>query len=156
MKDFLSLSVNGQKFEIEIEPDTPLLYVLRNDLKFNGPKYGCGLEQCGSCMVLLDGKAKPSCLIPCSEAANYDITTLEGIGQKETPHPIQEAFVEAQAGQCGYCMNGAIVTSKALLDENPKPSEDDIKKALERVLCRCGSHPRIIKAIKSASSKLNP
>ena len=151
MADTIQLKVNGSQHRLEIDPDTPLLYPLRNNLLLNGPKYGCGREQCGSCMVLMNGVAMPSCRIPSSAAAKFDIVTLEGIGSVDSLHPLQKAFVEEQAAQCGYCMNGMIICAKALLDKNPDPSDDEIRQALQRVLCRCGTHSRIIKAVKRAA-----
>ena len=151
MADTIQLKVNGTRHSLEIEPDTPLLYPLRNNLLLNGPKYGCGLERCGSCMVLMNGVAMPSCRIPCSAAAKFDIVTLEGLGSPESLHPLQKAFVDEQAAQCGYCMNGMIMCAKALLEENHNPSDEEIRQALQRVLCRCGSHSRIINAVKKAA-----
>ena len=152
MKNKLVLKVNGKSFQLDIDPETPLLYALRNNLQLNGPKYGCGLQQCGSCMVLLNGKAQPSCMIPCAGAAAYEITTLEGIGNQEKLHPVQKAFIEEQAAQCGYCLNGMIMCAKALLEENKQPSEIQIREALQRVLCRCGTHTRFINAVKRAAA----
>ena len=152
MEDTVSLKVNGNNHIVEVEPDTPLLYVLRNNLLLNGPKYGCGLELCGSCMVLINGKATPSCRMPCTTAAKFDIITLEGLGNAEALHPIQKAFVEEQAAQCGYCMNGMIMCAKSLLEENRNPSDDEIRLALQRVLCRCGTHTRMINAVKRAAA----
>ena len=147
----VNLKVNGNNYRLDIDPDTPLLYSLRNNLLLNGPKYGCGMERCGSCMVLLNGKALPSCAIPCSTASRFSITTLEGIGSAEKLHPLQKAFIDEQAAQCGYCLNGMIITAKALLDENQNPSDEEIRMALQRVLCRCGSHSRILEAVKVAA-----
>src|SRR5690606_13678400 len=130
------------------EPDMPLLYLLRNNLQLNGAKYGCGIERCGSCMVLLNGKAQPSCVIPGSAAAVYEVTTLEGLAKNGKPDVVQEAFIEEQAAQCGYCLNGMIMSAKALLEENKNPSDKEIRQALNRVLCRCGTHTRIISAVK--------
>ncbi|WP_153800447.1 (2Fe-2S)-binding protein [Foetidibacter luteolus] len=154
MPDQLTLHINGKEQEVNALPDTPLLYVLRNNLQLNGPKYGCGIERCGSCMVLLNGKAAPSCRIPCSNAAHFTITTLESLGNAENLHPIQKAFIEHQAAQCGYCMNGMIMCAKALLEENSNPTDTQIRQALQRVLCRCGSHSRIIAAVKSAAAAM--
>ncbi len=151
MAQRIALRVNGQSYEAELEPDMPLLYFLRNELQLNGPKYGCGVQQCGACMVLLDGKAEPSCLLPVDQAQRYDIKTLESFGTAEDLHPVQRAFVDEQAAQCGYCLNGAIVCAKALLDENPTPTEEEIKAALARVLCRCGTHTRILRAVHRAA-----
>lgn len=151
MADSLTLHVNGRKYELNVDSRTPLLYLLRNELELNGPKYGCGIEQCGSCMVLMDWKAQPSCVMPAAGAAHYQITTLEGLGDEENLHPVQRAFIEEQAAQCGYCLNGMIISAKALLDRNPSPSDTEIREALERVLCRCGTHTRIIRAVKRAA-----
>lgn len=147
----IQLRVNGRSYTTELEPDMPLLYFLRNDLELNGPKYGCGLQQCGACMVLLDGKAQPSCVLPVEQAQQYRIETLESFGTAERLHPVQRAFVEEQAAQCGYCLNGAIVCAKALLDENPSPSDAEIRETLERVLCRCGTHTRMLRAVARAA-----
>lgn len=151
MTNSLTLHVNGRQYRLNRAPETPLIYLLRNELELNGPKYGCGMEQCGSCMVLIDGKAQPSCVMPASGATHYKITTLEGLGDKEKLHPVQRAFIEEQAAQCGYCLNGMIISAKALLDANPSPSDIEIKEALERILCRCGTHTRMIRAVKRAA-----
>ncbi len=129
----------------------PLLYFLRNALELNGPKYGCGVQQCGACMVLLDGAAQPSCVLTVRQAAEREIETLESLGTPDRLHPLQRAFVEVQAAQCGYCLNGAILCAKALLDENPSPTRAEISAALERVLCRCGTHSRIVRAVARAA-----
>ncbi|MBX6341616.1 MAG: (2Fe-2S)-binding protein [Thermomicrobiaceae bacterium] len=152
MAERIRLEVNGQRHEVEVAPDTPLLYVLRNDLKLNGPKFGCGLTQCGACTVQLDGKPIRSCATPVSAAVGKQVTTLEGLGTLEKPHRLQQAFLDEQAGQCGYCINGMIMTAEALLREKPHPSDDEIKQALAGNLCRCGSHLRIIRAIKRAAA----
>lgn len=152
MKEELRLTVNGKKHRVEIDPETPLLYVLRNQLALNGPKYGCGLEQCGACMVLMDGKADPSCKIPVIEVVNKEITTLEGlISENGDLHPLQEAFVQEQAAQCGFCLNGMLISGAWLLQENSNPDRDAINEKLKRVLCRCGTHTRVIKAIQTAA-----
>jgi len=143
--------VNGKLHTIQVDPSTPLLYVLRNQLALNGPKYGCGLQQCGACMVLLNGKAEPSCMLPVAAVTNKKIITLEGLVQPDnTLHPVQEAFVHEQAAQCGYCMNGMVISAVALLQENPNPDEAAIRAGLQRALCRCGTQSRIIKAVKRA------
>jgi len=149
----VSLKVNGAVRSVPAEPDTPLLYVLRNDLELNGAKFGCGMAQCGACTVLIDGKAVRSCVTPLDSVANSEITTLEGLGTIEKPHPLQRAFIEEQAAQCGYCINGMIMTAKALLDRNPKPTEHDVRQALAANLCRCGTHNRIVRAILRAASE---
>jgi nicotinate dehydrogenase subunit A len=148
----ISLRVNNQTRVVDTDPTTPLLYVLRDDLELHGPRFGCGLGQCGACTVIMDGTAVRSCSIPVSGAQNRGITTLEGLGSLEHPHALQTAFIEEQAAQCGYCMNGMIMVSKALLDKNPHPTDDQIKQALNGTLCRCGSHLRVIRAVKRAAA----
>lgn len=150
----ITLSVNGKDHILNISPDTPLLYALRNNLKLNAPKYGCGIERCGSCMVLMDHEAMPSCMRPCSSLTQTEIITLEGLGSPANLDPVQAAFIEEQAAQCGYCLNGMTISAKALLDKNPDPSDDEIRMALQRVLCRCGTYSRIIKAVKRAAEKM--
>jgi len=147
----ITLVVNGQTTRFDLEPDTPLLYVLRDNLALNGPKFGCGLAQCGACTVLMNGQAVRSCSVPIAKAAGLRITTLEGLGSSEKPHPIQKAFIDEQAAQCGYCINGMIMTSKALLERSPNPSDREIRKALAGNLCRCGTHQRIVAAVKRAA-----
>ena len=150
-----TLRVNGAARRVSsVAPDTPLLYVLRNDLELNGPKFGCGLAQCGACTVLLDGKSVRSCSVPVSAAAKGAITTLEGLGTIEKLHPLQRAFIEEQACQCGYCSNGMIMAAKALLASNPRPSEGEIKQALNEHLCRCASHNRIVRAVQRAAKEM--
>lgn len=154
MKEEITLEVNGKEHTLTIDPATPLLYVLRNNLELNGPKFGCGLQQCGSCMVLLNGEATPSCRLPVSAMKNMEIVTLEGLRQETRDlHPVQEAFYQEQAAQCGFCLNGMVISSVALLDKNPTPDRQEILESLERVLCRCGTHSRIIKAVKTAGAK---
>jgi nicotinate dehydrogenase subunit A len=145
------LRVNGRAATVDVDPATPLLYVLRNDLRLDGPKFGCGLGQCGACTVLADGKAIRSCITPVSAAGAKEILTLEGLGTLQHPHPIQQAFIEEQAAQCGYCINGIILTAKTFLDQNPKPNDEQIRQALAGVLCRCGTHLEIIRAVKRAA-----
>jgi nicotinate dehydrogenase subunit A len=149
----LSLNVNGKRRLVDVDPDTPLLYVLRNDLSINGPKFGCGLAQCGACTVLMDGNAIRSCVTPVSAVQNKPVTTLEGLGTTKKLHKVQQAFIDEQAAQCGYCINGMIMTTKALLDKTPKPSDVEIKQALAGNLCRCGTHIRILRAVKRASGQ---
>lgn len=144
------LNVNGARHEISADPETPLLYVLRNDLKLKGARYGCGAGFCGACMVIVDGKAVPSCDVTISAIANKSITTIEGIGTAADPHPLQRAFIGEQAAQCGYCITGIIISAKALLDARPQPDEIEIRQALAANLCRCGTHTRILKAIRRA------
>lgn len=147
----IELNINGKTHRADLEPDMPLLYFLRNNLRLNGPKYGCGVQQCGACMVLLDGQAQPSCVIPLSQARQHVIATLESFGTPEDPDPLQQAFIDEQAAQCGYCINGAIVCAKALLETNSSPTDDEIREGLDRVLCRCGTHSRIVRAVKRAA-----
>lgn len=149
----ISLNVNGKRRVVDADPESPLLYVLRNDLSLNGPKFGCGLAQCGACTVIMDGNAIRSCVTPASAAQNHAVTTLEGLGSTKKMHPLQQAFVDEQAVQCGYCINGMIMTAKAFLDKNPKPTDSDIKQALDGNLCRCGTHSRILRAVKRASGQ---
>jgi nicotinate dehydrogenase subunit A len=154
MNETLTLKVNGKSHALKVDPSTPLLYVLRNQLELNGPKYGCGLQQCGACMVLLDGRAQPSCMITVKSAKEHSITTLEGLAKDENHlHPIQEAFIKEQAAQCGYCLNGMVMSAVSLLNENPKPDDKQIREGLHRNLCRCGTHSRILKAVQSVASK---
>src|SRR5512134_1637090 len=138
-----SLRINGATREVSVEPDTPLLYILRNDLELNGPRFGCGLAQCGACTVLIDGRPTRSCVTAMSSLGAKSVTTLEGLGSKDRLHPLQKAFIDEQAAQCGYCTNGMIMTAKALLDKSPRPTEAQIKKALAANLCRCGTHNRV-------------
>ena len=149
----ISLKVNGKTQVVAVDPETPLLYVLRNDLQLNGPKFGCGLAQCGACTVIMNGNAIRSCVTQVSAVQNQPVTTLEGLGSTKKMHKIQQAFVDEQAVQCGYCINGMIMTSKALLDKNPKPTDTQIKEALAGNLCRCGTHTRILRAVKRASGQ---
>jgi nicotinate dehydrogenase subunit A len=147
----IRLKVNGTTRPAAAEPDTPLLYVLRNDFELNGAKFGCGLAQCGACTVLVDGKATRSCVTPIGTLGQSEITTIEGLGTIEKPHPLQRAFMDEQAAQCGYCINGMIMTAKELLDRIPKPTEVDVRVALDANLCRCGTHGRIIRAVLRAA-----
>lgn len=144
----IKLIVNGRTHALDLDPATPLLYVLSDDLGLRGPKFGCGLAQCGSCTVIVKGQAIRSCITPVGTVAGIEITTLDGLGTLEHPHPLQMAFVEEQAAQCGYCLNGVIMTAKALLDRNPKPTEEDIWRAMSGILCRCFTHERMIRAIR--------
>ena len=148
----MRLEVNGSPHEIAADPETPLLYVLRNDLGLTAAKYGCGLEQCGACTVLIDGEALPSCATPVGSLAGRTITTLEGLGTPECLHPLQAAFVAERAAQCGYCIPGMIVAAKALLDRVPAPTDGEIREALAGNLCRCGTHPRILAAVRRAAA----
>ncbi|NBT79080.1 MAG: (2Fe-2S)-binding protein [Betaproteobacteria bacterium] len=146
----VTLSVNGQKFPLTLTRAATLLHTLRNDLHLNGPRYGCGLGQCGACTVLIDDRAARSCVIPAVELDGRTITTLEGLAEHGRLHPVQEAFIEAQAAQCGYCLNGMIMTTVALLRSNPDPSEFEVRQALAGNLCRCGTHLEILDAVKGA------
>jgi nicotinate dehydrogenase subunit A len=146
----VKLNVNGKAVEVDAEPDTPLLYVLRDDLQLNAAKFGCGLGQCGACTVLIDGEAALSCVTPVMLLENRAVVTLEGLGTVDNPGPIQKAFIEAQAAQCGYCIPGMMMTAQALLQKNPNPDDAAIRRALNTNLCRCGTHMRIIAAVKRA------
>jgi nicotinate dehydrogenase subunit A len=147
-----TLRVNGRSHSVRVEdPQMPLLYALRNDLDLHGPRFGCGLAQCGACTVHVDGTPQRSCRYPVSRAADREILTLEGLGTPQKPHPLQQAFIEEQAVQCGYCINGMIMQAKALLDRTRKPTEAQIREALAGNLCRCGTHVRIVRAVKRAS-----
>jgi nicotinate dehydrogenase subunit A len=155
MSNPVSLYVNGRAHRVTVDdPQMPLLYALRNNLGLHGPRFGCGLGQCGACTVHIDGKAVRSCQTPVSSIAGKRVTTLEGLGSSAKPHPLQKAFIEEQAVQCGYCINGMIMQAKALLDRNRHPSEDDIKQALAHNLCRCGTHVRIVRAIQRAAAEM--
>jgi nicotinate dehydrogenase subunit A len=147
----ITIKVNGASRSIPAEPDTPLLYVLRNDLSLNGAKFGCGLAQCGACTVLISGRAVRSCVTEVGSIGNAEITTIEGLGTVEKPHPLQRAFMDEQAAQCGYCINGMIMSAKELLDAMPRPTEQDVRQALAGNLCRCGTHGRIIRAVLRAA-----
>lgn len=145
------LTVNGENRDVTIAPDTPLLYVLRDDLGLHGPKFGCGLGQCGACTVIMDGAATRSCVVPAAAATGTKIITLEGLGSIEKPHPVQKAFIEEQAAQCGYCINGMIMTAAAFLEREPHPTRASIVAALNDNLCRCGTHLRIVRAVERAA-----
>lgn len=147
----ITLIVNGAARSVDVESDTPLLYVLRDNLGLTGPKYGCGLAQCGACNVLIAGEVKRSCVVPVGTVAGAVVTTVEGLGTPQQLHPIQAAFVEEQAAQCGYCTAGMVMTTKALLDKKAKPSEAEIREALAGNLCRCGSHLRVVRAVQRAA-----
>lgn len=150
MSKAFQLDVNGSQRAVEADPKTPLLYVLRNDLALNGPKFGCGLGECGACAILVDGRAVRSCAIPLSAVGARRVTTLEGLGDEANLHPVQQAFIDAAAAQCGYCLNGMIIATVALLQRNPSPDEADIREALRHNLCRCGTHIEILAAVRSA------
>ena len=155
MKTQISLQVNGSTFDIQVDSGTPLLYVLRNQLQLNGPKYGCGQELCGSCMVLIDNLALPSCLTPVESMEGKSITTIEGLtNERGELHPVQQAFVREQAAQCGYCLNGMIISAVSMLRQNQIQNEDMVRLRLQRNLCRCGTHTRILRAIRSVAKTL--
>jgi nicotinate dehydrogenase subunit A len=147
----IRLTVNGRIHDVDAAADTALLYVLRNDLELNGPKYGCGLGECGACAVIIDGMAARSCVIPISGCVGREITTLEGLGSREHPDPVQQAFITEQAAQCGYCLNGMIISAKMLLKHTPHPSENEVLEALRYNLCRCGAHVEILRAVMRAA-----
>jgi nicotinate dehydrogenase subunit A len=148
-----TLRVNGKDQSVEAEPDSPLLYILRSQLNLNGPKFGCGLAQCGACTVLADGKAIRSCQTPVSNVADREIVTLEGLSDGDEPGAMQRAFIEEQAAQCGYCINGMVMTAQALLNDNPDPTDEEIRNGLAGNLCRCGTHTRILRAVKRAAGE---
>jgi nicotinate dehydrogenase subunit A len=150
----IRVTVNGRIHDVNASPDTALLYVLRNDLELNGPKYGCGLGECGACAVLIDGVAARSCVIPIDGCVGRNIVTLEGLGSRDDPDPVQDAFIKEQAAQCGYCLNGMIISIKALLMRTPHPSEAEVMEALRYNLCRCGAHIEIMRAAMRAAGRL--
>lgn len=150
----ITFMVNGAKVECDLPPQTPLLYYLRNDLELNGPKFGCGLGQCGACTILVDGVATRSCITMVEDVEAAEIVTLDGLGNRENPHPLQKAFIDKQAMQCGYCTNGMIMTAAGLLSENATPTEDEIKQTLSANLCRCGAHKRVVAAIQQGAREM--
>ena len=150
----ITLKVNGSTHTLDLDPTTPLLYALSDDLQLRGPKFGCGLGQCGACTVLVKGQAVRSCITPVESVLGVEITTLEGLGTIEKPHAIQKAFIDEQAAQCGFCLNGVILTAKAFLDKNPKANEQEIQQAMSRVLCRCFTHPPMLRAIGRAKQEM--
>jgi nicotinate dehydrogenase subunit A len=152
----INLTVNGKAVSLDADGDTPLVDVLRNHLGLVGTKFGCGLEQCGCCMVLIDGRPEKSCGKALSTVAGKNILTIEGLGTPDRPHPLQQAFLDEQAGQCGYCLPGILITAKALLDDNPAPSRREIALALDDNICRCGSHARILRAVERAAAQMRP
>ena len=154
MSPGIALTVNGHSHQLDLDPATPLLYVLRNDLELNGPKYGCGLGQCGACAVLVDGIAARSCVLPLKAVAGRSVTTLEGLSRGGTLDPVQRAFIAEEAAQCGYCLNGMIVTAHAFLAANPDPTEAQVREALRFNLCRCGTHVEIVRAVLLAARLL--
>lgn len=151
----MELKVNGRVHSVDADPDTPLLYVLRGDLQLNAAKYGCGVAQCGACTVLIDGEATFSCVVPLGILGGKEITTLEGLGSVEHPGPMQRAFMDEQAAQCGYCTAGMIMRAQALLEKNPNPTEAQIRRQLEPHLCRCGTHLRVLRAVKRAAKLMH-
>lgn len=148
----IELTIDGKTVSIRVDEETPLLDVLRNLLGLKGTRFGCGLEQCGCCMVQIDGEAKPSCATPIWSVAGKQVTTVEGLGTPDRPHPLQQAFLEEQAGQCGYCLSGILIAAKALLDRNPSPSRIEIAEALSGNICRCGTHTRILRAVERGAA----
>jgi nicotinate dehydrogenase subunit A len=150
----IHLKVNGEAHTLDLDPATPLLYALSDDLALRGPKFGCGLGQCGACTVIVKGRAIRSCITPVRSVEGAEITTLEGIGTVENPHPLQKAFIEEQAAQCGFCLNAVILTAKAFLDKNPKASEAEIQQAMSGVLCRCFTNVRMLRAIQRAGQEM--
>jgi nicotinate dehydrogenase subunit A len=154
MAQDITFQVNGRQVSVAADAATPLLDVLRNQLDLRGSRYGCGLEQCGSCMVLVDGEPAYACSREVGTVAARSVTTIEGIGSAVKPHPLQQAFLDEQAGQCGYCLSGILMSAKALLDRNPSPTRADIVTALDKHLCRCGAHPRILRAVEKAAAML--
>lgn len=152
----VSVNVNGEARTLDIAPDTRLIYILRNDFELNGPKFGCGLGECGACAVLVDGRSVRSCTVPVAAVEGRDIVTLEGLGTSAEPHPVQRAFIEMQAAQCGYCLNGMIIATAGLLNRNPAPDDADIRQALGRHLCRCGTHIEILAAARRAAELMRP
>jgi nicotinate dehydrogenase subunit A len=156
MPEMFRIKVNGAEHVVSAEGDTPLLYVLRNDLGLNGPKFGCGLAQCGACTAIVGDEATRTCVLPLSDVGDAPVVTSEGLGSIEKPHPLQHAFMAEQAAQCGYCINGMIMTAKAFLDRTPHPTRAQIREALELNLCRCGTHLRIVRAIERAAKGAAP
>ena len=150
----VSLNVNGRSRAVDVELGSPLLYALRDDLGLNNPRFGCGLGQCGACTVLINNEPVRSCVLPVANAVGKRIVTLEGIGTVEKPHPVQQAFIEEQAFQCGYCLNGWVLTSKALLEKNPTPTDQQIRQGLDGLICRCGSHTAVLAAVRRAADAM--
>jgi nicotinate dehydrogenase subunit A len=150
----LTLTVNGRRHDLDVDPTTPLLYVLSDDLSQRGPKFGCGLGQCGACTVIVKGQALRSCVTPVSAVGDADVATLDGLGTLEKPHPIQQAFIDEQAAQCGFCLNGVIMTAKAFVDTNPGATDEQIRQAMSGVLCRCFAHGRMLRAIKQYAQRV--
>ncbi len=151
----VEFTLNGEAVSVDVDPQTPLLEVLRNDIELNGPKFGCGLAQCGACAVLLDDVSIRACVMPVQSVKGKSVVTLEGLGTPDHPHPLQTAFIEEQALQCGYCASGVITTAAAFLERNPVPTSDEIRQALSGHLCRCGAQPRMVRAVASAAKKMS-
>jgi nicotinate dehydrogenase subunit A len=151
----VTFSLNGEQRTFDVGAEVPLLYVLRNDAELNGAKFGCGLAQCGACTVNVDGSAVRSCVTPVGDVADAEVLTVEGLGTVENPHPLQQAFIDAQAAQCGFCIAGMVMSANALLGQTPSPSDNDIRDALSGNLCRCGTHTRILAAIRSAAGEVS-
>jgi nicotinate dehydrogenase subunit A len=154
MPQTISLRINGATHDVVVEPDTPLLYILRNDIALNGAKFGCGLGQCGACTVIIDGSAVRSCRSPVGKVAGKEITTIEGLGTIDKPHPMQAAFITEQAAQCGYCINGMVMAATAFVAKTPNPTDDQIRDGLAQNLCRCGTHNRIVRAIQRGAKEM--
>jgi len=154
MPQTISLRINGATHDVTVEPDTPLLYILRNDIALNGAKFGCGLGQCGACTVIIDGSAVRSCRSPVGKVAGKEITTIEGLGTIDKPHPMQAAFITEQAAQCGYCINGMVMAATAFVAKTPNPTDDQIRDGLAQNLCRCGTHNRIVRAIQRGAKEM--
>ena len=154
MKERITLNVNNESYDVEVEPDMPLLYALRNDLDLTGAKFGCGLAQCGACTVIMEGRAIRSCMTPVRSAQGRPIRTIEGLGTAEQPHPVQQAFIEEQVPQCGLCLSGWIMTSVALLEANPRRSDAEIRQGLSGLKCRCGTHMSILRAVNKAAKAM--
>ncbi len=150
----LAFEVNGRAVGLAIDAGTPLLHALRNDLGLNGPKFGCGLGECGACLVLVDGRVARSCTLPVAAVMGRRVTTLEGLGSRAAPHPVQQAFIDEQAAQCGYCLNGMVIATVDLLAQNPSPSDDEVRAALSHNLCRCGAHIEILRAVHKAAAQV--
>ncbi len=154
MKERITLNVNNESYDVEVEPDMPLLYALRNDLDLTGAKFGCGLAQCGACTVIMEGRAIRSCMTPVRSVQGRQIRTIEGLGTAEKPHPVQQAFIEEQVPQCGLCLSGWVMTSVALLEANPRRSDDEIRRGLAGLKCRCGTHMSILRAVNKAAKAM--
>lgn len=153
-EESIEIAVNGQSHRVEAAPDTPLLYILRNDLHLNSVRFGCGISRCGACAVLIDGTPARSCAVPVGDVAGREVITLEGLGGPDNLHPLQQAFLDEQAGQCGYCLSGMIIEAAYLLERNRQPTEAEIRTALDGTLCRCGAHVRIVRAVQRAAGML--